>query len=174
MSRAGAVTAEQTGLRVQQVLDQLADSGDPALAAAGEELVRDLLALHREGLSRLVELLPPGSLRGALVDPAAAGLLVLHDLHPEDVSTRIARALESVPAHPVEVVAFEAATGTLRVRREQSGGGCGCGGTEDAARTALEDALGCFAPEVAAVELVAAPAPLLQISTRPPVSAEVR
>lgn len=155
------MTAEQTGLRVQEALDRLAGDG---AQEAGEQLVRELMAFYGDGLARLVGALPPAALAGLLDDPAVAGLLVLHDLHPEDVTARIDRALRRLP-EPVEVLGFDPGSGTLRVRR--TGGGCGCGDRD------VEAALACEAPEVAAVELEG-PAQLLQIGSRPPAPAEVR
>ncbi|WP_354637834.1 hypothetical protein [Kitasatospora camelliae] len=165
------MSAEQTGVRLQAVLDRLAGE-DETSARAAEELVRELMAFYGEGLARIVELLPARALEPLLADPAAAGLLALHDLHPEPVGVRIDRALAAVPAYPAEVLGFEPATGRLRLRRALGGGSCGCGGGEQAAREAIEDSLGCFAPEVSEVELAKAPA-LLQIGVRPAV-AEVR
>jgi hypothetical protein len=155
------MTAEQTGLRIQEALDALADSG---AERAGEQLVRDLMEFYGEGLSRLVPALPPPALERMLDDPAVAGLLLLHDLHPEDVTARIDRALAALPER-IEVLGFEPATGTLRLRRTASG--CGCGEQD------VEAVLACHAPEVTAVELERAPQ-LLQIGTRPPLPAEAR
>ncbi|MFF4586270.1 hypothetical protein [Streptomyces sp. NPDC001388] len=164
------VTAEQTGRRVEEVLDRLAASGDHAAAAAAEELVRTLMDFYGSGLARVVELLdsaPGAPLAGLLGDDLVASLLVLHDLHPEDRDTRIARALDSVRDHTLEVVGFEERSGTLRVRA-RAGGGCGCGSGTDA-RQAAEAALACFAPEVRAVDVETSPAgpTLLQIGTAP-------
>ncbi|MFJ9846411.1 thioredoxin [Kitasatospora sp. NPDC101155] len=155
------MTAEQTGLRIQEALDALADSG---AERAGEQLVRDLMEFYGEGLSRLVPALPPPALERMLDDPAVAGLLLLHDLHPEDVTARIDRALAAL-SERIEVLGFEPATGTLRLRRTASG--CGCGEQD------VEAVLACHAPEVTAVELERAPQ-LLQIGTRPPLPAEAR
>ncbi|MQS17041.1 thioredoxin [Streptomyces kaniharaensis] len=155
------MTAEQTGQRIQEALDRLAGSG---AEEAGEQLVRELMAFYGEGLARLVPAVPPPSLARLLDDPAVAGLLILHDLHPEDVTARIGRALASLP-EPVELLGFDPASGTLRLRRTASG--CGCGERE------VEAALACHAPEVTAVRLERAPQ-LLQIGTRPPQTAEVR
>ncbi|MFB7667995.1 thioredoxin [Kitasatospora sp. NPDC056138] len=160
------MSAERTGLRVQEVLDSLADSGQ---AEAGEALVRELMAFYDAGLARLVELLPPGVLTPLLDDRLVAGLLVLHELHPEDVTARIARALAD---SPVEVAGFDPDEGRLTLRRTATG--CGCGGSSGAATASIEDALACHAPEVTAVELERPAAPLLQIGTRPAAVAEVR
>ncbi|MFD9723072.1 hypothetical protein [Streptomyces sp. NPDC059072] len=170
---AATAGARETGLRVEEVLDRLAASGDREAAAAAEELVRVLMDFYGSGLARIVGRLDedPGgtaALAGLLGDELVAGLLTLHDLHPEDVPTRIARALDAV-REPVEQAGFDEDTGLLRLRSTATGGGCGCGDTADAVRQRIEDALAAFAPEVTTVELEpAAPQPaLLQIGTRP-------
>ncbi|MGW4892022.1 thioredoxin [Kitasatospora sp. NPDC004240] len=155
------MTPEQTGLRIQEALDRLADDG---AREAGEQLARALLEFHADGLARLVRALPPPALTALLDDPEVAGLLVLHDLHPEDTATRIARALASLP-EPVELLGHDPATGTVRLRRTRAG--CGCGERD------VEAALATHAPEVTAVVLERAPQ-LLQIGTRPATPAEAR
>ncbi|MDX2526297.1 hypothetical protein ACSCB1_36255 [Streptomyces europaeiscabiei] len=164
------VNAEQTGRRVEEVLDRLATSGNPAAATAAEELVRSLMDFYGAGLARILHLLssaPGEPSAGLLGDELVSSLLVLHDLHPEDRDTRIVRALDSVREHTLDVVDFDEESGTLRVRA-RAGGGCGCGSEADA-RQAAEAALACFAPEVRAVDVETAPAgpTLLQISTAP-------
>ncbi|MFD4658574.1 thioredoxin [Kitasatospora sp. NPDC058444] len=155
------MTAEQTGQRIQQALDDLAGSG---AEQAGEQLVRELMEFYGQGLARMVPALPPPALERMLDDPAVAGLLLLHDLHPEDLPARIDRALAAL-SERVEVTGFDPATGVLRLRRTATG--CGCGEQDVAA------VLACHAPEVTAVELERAPQ-LLQIGTRPPQPAEAR
>ncbi|KUO07767.1 hypothetical protein [Streptomyces sp. DSM 15324] len=162
------VTAERTGRRIEEVLDRLAATGEGA--AAAEELVRSLMELYGTALARVVELLDPapgGPLAELLADDLVASLLVLHDLHPEDRDTRIARALDGVHDPRLEVVGFEEHSGTLRLRA-RAGGGCGCGSAGDAARAA-ETALAGLAPEVRAVDVETTPAgpTLLQIGTAP-------
>ncbi|MCP3819778.1 NifU family protein [Streptomyces sp. A3M-1-3] len=173
-----AVNAEQAGRRVEEVLDRLAATGDQAVCAAAEELVRVLMDFYGAGLARIVSLLDgpasksptDGRLAGLLGDELVAGLLVLHDLHPEDTDTRIARALESVRDLALEVAGFDDTTATLRLR-SASGAGCGCPSTGAASQQAVEDALACFAPEVKTVELEPTAAPrepaLLQIGAGP-------
>ncbi|MEU6236651.1 thioredoxin [Kitasatospora sp. NPDC047058] len=155
------MTPEQTGRRIQEALDRLADDG---AQDTGEQLVRELMAFYADGLARLVRAVPPAGLSALLDDPAVAGLLVLHDLHPEDAATRIARALAALP-EPVELLGFEPGSGTVRLRRTRSG--CGCSEQD------VEAALACHAPEVTAVVLERAPQ-LLQIGTRPAAPAEAR
>ncbi|MFF8195804.1 hypothetical protein ACF05L_34205 [Streptomyces bobili] len=165
---AAPVNAEQTGRRVEEVLDRLAASGDPAAAAAAEELVRSLMDYYGAGLARILHLLssaPDQASAALLGDELVASLLVLHDLHPEDRDTRIARALDSVREAALEVVGFDEPSGTLTLRAQEAGG-CGCG---SGAQQAAEAALACFAPEVRALDVQTAPAgpTLLQIGTAP-------
>ncbi|AZQ38446.1 hypothetical protein EJ357_37460 [Streptomyces cyaneochromogenes] len=161
------VSAEETGRRVEEVLDRLTANGDPAVAAAAEELVRSLMDYYGSGLARALHLLsaaPGDPLARLLGDELVASLLVLHDLHPEDRDTRIGRALDSVREHDLDVVGFDEDSGTLTLRAAAAGGGCGCG-SGAGAREAAQAALACFAPEVRAVEVESAPA-LLQIGTK--------
>ncbi|MFG2115819.1 hypothetical protein ACGFRB_24845 [Streptomyces sp. NPDC048718] len=190
-----ARTAEAAGRQVEEVLDRLAGTADRDTVAAAEDVVRVLMEFYGSGLARIVELLGrpgsgsgpgphpasgpgsaarsgPGSgaepLGALLADELVASLLNLHGLHPEDLPTRIDRALAALP-QPARNAGFDAASGVLRLAVEASSG-CGCSGTQDTTRQAALDALACFAPEVTGVELepaVRAPA-LLQIGTRPP------
>lgn len=170
--------ARRAGERVEEVLDGLAATGDREVCAAAEELVRVLMEFYGAGLARIVAGLGEAPLSSLLDDELVASLLALHDLHPEDVDARIARAVASA-GEPVEVLGFDEATGTLRLR-SMPGGGCGCGSTGAAtggrASQAVEDALACFVPEVTTVELAPAEAAapvLLQIGTRPQTPARV-
>ncbi|MFE1776721.1 hypothetical protein [Streptomyces sp. NPDC059008] len=177
-----APNAEATGRRVEEVLDRLARREDREASAAAEELVRALMDFYGAGLARIAHLLQRdkgdgGPWAALLGDELVAGLLVLHDLHPEDTAARIDLALDSVRRrHPADVAEFAADTGVLRLRSADSGG-CGCPSTSQAAQQAVEAALSCFAPEVTAVQWEAADArtepPLLQISSRPPTAATV-
>ncbi|MFG2484557.1 hypothetical protein ACGFSI_17555 [Streptomyces virginiae] len=171
-----AIDGPQAGRRVEEVLDRLAATGDRAACAAAEELVRVLMDFYGAGLARILEKVGDGPLQPVYGDELVASLLSLHGLHPEDVHTRIDRAL-AAHGEPLELLGFDADTGVLRLRPAAASTGCGCGSGSggDAGRT-LEDTLACFAPEVTGVEQepAAAPAPaLLQIGTRPPSPARV-
>lgn len=173
-ARPRTADAEQTGRRVEEVLERLAATGDREVCASAEELVRLLMDFYGAGLGRIVEVLDRGTeharaLDRLLRDELVSSLLVLHELHPEDVGTRIGRALAGLRNKPVELVRFDEATGTLHVRAS-GGGGCGCSGTGEETEQAVQEVMACFAPEVTSVRLEAAvkePA-LLQIGTRPP------
>ncbi len=168
-----AVDAEAAGRQVEEILDRLEAEAGPGSRAAGDELVRALMRFYGAGLARVLTLVAaPGAapLETLLADSQIAALLTLHDLHPEDLRTRVTRALAAVPGRPFALVGLDEAAASITVRRAEAAG-CGCPSTLEAGREALEAVLCCFAPEVAVIEQdadEAAPAkPLLQIGARP-------
>lgn len=175
-------TPQQTAARVEELLDRLA-AQDPAAAATAEELVRALMEFYGAGLARAVDLLSGRSgapLSALLDDELTAGLLVLHDLHPDDLPTRVTRALRAAGAGSLEIVELDEASGRLTLRqREASGHGCGCPSTNASLQQQIEASLSCFAPEITVVEIATAdpaerePA-LLQIGHRPGLTAGAR
>jgi hypothetical protein len=71
---------------------------------AARELVQLLLEVHRSGLERIMELVfqtgsESGASGGAIIDrlgqdPIVRNLLLLYSLHPDDLETRVLRALD--------------------------------------------------------------------------------
>jgi Fe-S cluster biogenesis protein NfuA len=172
---------KQVGDRIEEILGLLR-SGDAVAAAAAEELVGLLVGLYGDGLGHIVATLrdagPAGAglLAAIAEDPLVESLLLLHDLHPLDVDTRIQRALDRVRpylgshAGGVEYLGVTA-DGVARLRLE---GSChGCPSSTVTVRLAIEDAVKDAAPEVGevAVEGMTDPPPaspvLLQIGRRP-------
>lgn len=171
----------RVGDRIEEILGLLR-SGDAAAAAAAEELVGLLVGLYGDGLGHIVATLRDAGPAGAELlaemteDPLVESLLLLHDLHPLDVDTRIQRALDRVRpylgshAGGVEYLGVTE-QGTARLRLE---GSChGCPSSTVTVRLAIEDAVKDAAPEVGevAVEGMTDPPPaspvLLQIGRRP-------
>lgn len=87
--------------RIEVLVQELEEMASAQASGAAQELVRTLLHMHRQGISRLLELLKDVSGRQGLVaccerDAFLSGLLLLHGLHPLDVETRVRRALERI------------------------------------------------------------------------------
>jgi hypothetical protein len=110
--------------RIEKILDELSATAPPAVVAQVQELLRSVLALHRDGLSRLVEGLDKELLTRLSDDPAVDGLLVLHDLHPLDLPTRAAhvvhRLREEVSGLELELSGVET-NGVVHVRLSATG-----------------------------------------------------
>jgi Fe-S cluster biogenesis protein NfuA len=164
----------QPGERIEELIGEL---GRPA-----EELAELLMDMYGEGLSRLVTLLAgTPALRTLADDDVVSGLLVLHDLHPDDTATRAARAVDSVRpflgshARDLEFLGVLDAPGGPVARLGWRGAG-GCPSTLGTVRDAVSGAVERLCPEVVRVEVegAAEPArkelPLLQIGVRPPVA----
>jgi Fe-S cluster biogenesis protein NfuA len=172
----------QVGARVEELLGTLRSSGNKSAAPAAEELVRILLGLYGDGLGHIMTALHESGDAGAavldklLADPLVESLLVLHDLHPLDIDTRIQRALDGVRpylgshAGGVEYLGVTD-DGVAHLRLE---GSChGCPSSTVTVRLAIQGAIEQAAPEVTdvVVEGVSEPAgqqALLQIGSGPP------
>jgi Fe-S cluster biogenesis protein NfuA len=171
---------KQAGERIEEILGFLR-SADEKAAVAAEELVGLLVGVYGDGLGRIVAALGDAGPAGTALlarlteDPLVESLLLLHDLHPLDVDTRIQRALDRVRpylgSHAGGVEYVGVTDGVAHLRLE---GSChGCPSSTVTVRLAIEDAVKDAAPEVTdvAVEGMTEPAPpspaLLQIGRRP-------
>jgi hypothetical protein len=163
--------------RIEALVAGLETLEDASVRSRVEELVRLLMQLHGEGLTRMLALLQhPDVAAGRAVerfaaDPVVATVLMLHDLHPDDVRTRIERALDLVRAnlpHGIEVVLLEVSDRIVRLRVDAAPGGCGT--PVETIRATIDAAIRDAAPdvrEVAVEAVVRAPAvPLIQLTRR--------
>ena len=168
--------------RIEGLLDELASFGDHAVTERAEELVAAVVTLYGAALERIVTRLadePHGVelLRHLADDELVANLLILHELHPDDVTARVQAALDRVRpylgAHAggIEFLGVDG-SGIARLRLE---GSCdGCAGSTATVQNAVERAVLDAAPDVVGihVEGMVAPKPatpgLLQIGMRCP------
>lgn len=155
------------GERISALLDALG-SGGPVARGRAEELVRQVTELYGSGLERILHVLDrrgvldPGTVSALTSDPLVSGLLVIHGLHPVDLSGRVAAALDSVRPYlgshggDVELLGISE-EGVVRLRLL---GSCqGCPSSSVTLKLAVEDAIETAAPEVTAIEVEeAAPA----------------
>ncbi len=163
--------------RIEALLDELSSIGED-VAVGAEQLVASVVTLYGAGLERIVQLLAQRSDGGELMrvlagDSLVANLMMLHDLHPDDVETRVQQALDKVRPYlgshsgGVSFVGVDDAG----VAQLQLIGSCdGCAGSAATVHYAVERAVLEAAPELTGVEVegVVAPKPLLQISMRCP------
>lgn len=132
--------------RVEVLLGEI--ETDPAAI----EAVQAVVELYGEALRRVVA---GGALSDELVeDELVAHLLLVHDLHPVDVETRVTRALDEVRPYlgshggGVELLGVEG--GVARVRL---GGTCdGCASSAITLKHSIETAIMKAAPELEKVE----------------------
>ncbi len=87
--------------RIEVLLDELAQGAPPAVMGRVEELLQCVLGLYGAGLERVLEHASARTAVRRLADDEVVGnLLVLHDLHPDDVDTRVQRGARPGPPLP--------------------------------------------------------------------------
>jgi Fe-S cluster biogenesis protein NfuA len=145
--------------RVEGLLEQLDGEGKAS------EAVQALVQLYGEALARLIAGADPTQ------DELLSHLLLVHDLHPVDVETRVRRALDDVRpylgSHGGDVELLGVEDGVARLRLE---GTCnGCPSSTVTLRNAIEEAIMQAAPELERIDAegVAEPEPpsLVQIGS---------
>lgn len=150
-----------TGDRIETLLEASAAGGAAARGRA-EELVGCVSDLYGAGLNRVLEILDEsGRLDEQLLDALAtddlvASLLLVHDLHPYDVETRVRHALDTVRPYlgthggDVELLGVED-DGVVRLRLL---GSCdGCPSSSVTLQLAVEGAVEAAAPEMTRIEV---------------------
>ena len=170
--------ARHVAERVGTLLSEIRGIADPRLSERTEDLVSLLMQFYGAGLRRILETADDaGLLDGRLLDDLVkdelvSSLLVIHDLHPLDLPTRVQEALDRVRPYlgshggDVEIVGIEG--DVVRVRME---GSCSsCPSSEVTLNYAIEKAILDAAPEIARIEaegVEAAPtAQLIQLESR--------
>jgi Fe-S cluster biogenesis protein NfuA len=175
--------AQKAGERVEALLAELAAHAGPQVAATAEELVSCLVELYGAGLGEIVRIIGedaqengsgPRLMEALVADPLVESLLLLHDLHPLDVGTRVRQAIEEVTpklgshAGQVEFLGVDD-RGVILLRLQLRGHGCQS--SSATVRAAIEQSVAAAAPEAAGVEIevvtAAAELPLLQITRHP-------
>jgi Fe-S cluster biogenesis protein NfuA len=148
------------GDRIEALMGELAASS-PAVQAKTEELVRLLMQLYGAGLERILSIVDetgpaanPIFARLA-ADDLVSTLLVLHDLHPLDLSVRVERALDHVrpylESHGGNVQLLGIGDNVVRLRLE---GSCkSCPSSTITMKLAVEKAIEEAAPEIARIEV---------------------
>src|SRR6202453_140381 len=152
MRRLGALVGE---------LDQGPGGGSKV---AVRELVQLLMEVHRAGLERIMELVSEsGTEPGAVIidrlgqDPIVRNLLLLYSLHPDDLETRVLRALDVARARlrkldgRVDLVSFH--EGAVQLRLHTSGHSRGS--TIKDLRAIVEGAIYDLAPDVTSLTILA-------------------
>ncbi|HEX3557458.1 MAG TPA: NifU family protein [Thermoanaerobaculia bacterium] len=148
------------GDRIETLMGELAAAG-PAVRRKAEELVRLLMQLYGAGLEHILTAVDDAGQAATPIfarlaaDDLVASLMVLHDLHPLDLETRVGRALDHVRpylgSHGGDVKLLGVEDGVVRLRLE---GSChGCPSSTVTMKLAIEKAIEEAAPEILRLEV---------------------
>jgi Fe-S cluster biogenesis protein NfuA/nitrite reductase/ring-hydroxylating ferredoxin subunit len=146
------------GDRIQTLLDSCAAGGAAAHERA-QQLVREVVGLYGAALERIMQSGDPGLAERLATDDLVASLLLVHGLHPHDLRRRVSDALDRVRpylgSHGGDVDLVEV-TDAAVVRLAFTGSCKSCPSSAVTLELAVEDAVHAAAPEVTAIEVVAA------------------
>jgi Fe-S cluster biogenesis protein NfuA len=129
---------------------------------AARELVQLLMEVHGAGIERIMEIIDESGPQGEAIilkagkDPVVRHLLLLYSLHPDDLETRVLRALDAagprLRKHNSEVELVEIRDGVVQVRVSTSGHACGS--TGKTVQAILEECIYDQAPDLASLEIL--------------------
>jgi Fe-S cluster biogenesis protein NfuA len=158
--RRDAPDLRTTGDRIEVLIEQFHATTDPRIADRVDELLRLVTELYGAGLERVLELVRAAApeLIDRLVDDELVGsLLLVHDLHPDDLPTRVAAALESVRPflgdHGGDVQLLDLDPGIGAVHLRLLGSCDGCPSSAITLRDAVERAINELAPEIVIIDV---------------------
>jgi len=147
-----ATADEERARRIEELVRQVEQIPDHESRECAQKAMEAILELHGAGLERMMELVLEGGASGEAAmrrftnDSLVSSLLILHDLHPDDVETRIGETLRKMHAQAELVGVFD---GAVRVRL--SGEGCGL-------KEGVAAAIRAIAPDVTEVIIEERPA----------------
>src|SRR4051794_11915823 len=146
--------------RINELVRTLEAIADPAARAAATELVQTVMEIHASGVERLLEIISNDGEAGARIaerigrDDITGGLLALHGLHPVDLRTRIAGAIEAIRPSLIkrhsELEMLNVADGHVQLRLSTNGNGCG---SSAGVRELIENAVYTAAPDLVSLTI---------------------
>ncbi|HWB52690.1 MAG TPA: NifU family protein [Tepidisphaeraceae bacterium] len=170
---------------LNELLERIQNISDPAVRDAASQIIQSMMEFHGTGLTKIIELIADaGEVGQSIIDEMAqdeliSNLLLLYDLHPVDLQTRVQAALEKVQPYlashggHVELVDISAD----RIVRLKLEGSChGCHSSQITLRQTIETALLAAAPDIAglSVEGAADPEPATSVGFVPISSVAIR
>ena len=142
----------RVGRHVQELIERVNDVPDPSSRAILEECLESLLSFYGRGLERILELVEEAGPEGRKVyetlinDGAVRGLLLIHNLHPVSLETRLTEALDKIRPYMeshggnVELLSLQDDFATLRLQGHCKSCPSSAVTMELALRSAIEEA----------------------------------
>jgi Fe-S cluster biogenesis protein NfuA len=156
--------------QVDSLLHQVESLDDGQVKSLALETIQILFELYGEALARIIHQTSqsePGTLLdGFRQDELISHLLLMHDLHPDSIETRVQQALDEVRPYMeshggnVELIGVQAGIAYLRLV-----GSChGCAASSITLKLAVEKSVQKFAPELLAIQADGAVEPPARLS----------
>lgn len=147
--------------RIGGLVQEIESIADPAIRATTKNLVQSLMDLHGAALEKALDITADAGEPGMNIidllgrDPLVSSLLVLYGLHPDDIETRVVRAIDKIRPQlrkqGCEVEILASSDGVIRLRVET--GAHTCGSTAKTVQATLEGAVNDAAPDLTSLEI---------------------
>jgi Fe-S cluster biogenesis protein NfuA len=142
--------------RIGDLVQEMESIADPAVRAAAKGLMQSLMDMHGAALEKALDIIADAGEPGMSIidrlggDPLVSSVLILYGLHPEDLETRVVKAVEKVRPQlrkqGCEVELLGVSQGAIRLNVET--GSHACGSTAKTVQAALEGAMYDAAPDL--------------------------
>lgn len=153
-------TLQKRMQRIGEIVARLESDADPNTRAVAKELLESLMALHGAALERILQLASEAGEAGDAIvqkcgrDELVSSLLLLYGLHPDDLKSRVTRAIEKSQTYLESHAASAELTSisddgvvSLRLRLKSNG----CGSSAATVKSVLEAAIQDAAPDAASI-----------------------
>ena len=142
--------------RIGGLVQEIESIADPAVRAVTKDLVQSLMDLHGSALEKALDIVAEAGEPGMSIidrlgrDSLVSSVLILYGLHPEDLETRVVKAVERVRPQlrkqGCELELLGVNDGSIRLR--VATGSHTCGSTANSVQAALEGAIYDAAPDM--------------------------
>lgn len=142
--------------KIEALVHRAESISDPMARSVAVDLLQAVLDFHAAGVERMLEIVAGSGAAGDVIieqiakDDLTSSMLLLHDLHPEDMETRIGRAVQKLQemfaslGARLSVLAIEAETVRLHFDSARTWSGT-------PVKASIENAIFQAAPEIASV-----------------------
>lgn len=147
--------------RIEELVQEVELIADPAIRTTTKDLLQSLMDLHGSALEKLLAIVSEAGETGISIidrlghDPLISSVLVLYGLHPEDMETRVARALDRIRPQlrkqGCEVELLGVNEGAIQLCAET--GSHTCGSTAKTLQSTLEGAIYDAAPDLVSLQI---------------------
>jgi Fe-S cluster biogenesis protein NfuA len=147
--------------RISGLLEEIETIADPAVRAATKGLMQSVMDLHGAAWEKALDIVSEAGEPGMGIidrlgrDSLVSGLLILYGLHPEDLETRLRKAVDRVRPQlrkqGWEVEELDITDGRVRLRVETTSHACGS--NAKTVGTTLEGAIYDAAPDMTSLAI---------------------
>ena len=147
--------------KIEALVHKIENLADAEARTGALELFQLVMELHGASVERMMSIVYEAGEPGQAIidklgrDDLVGSLLLLYGLHPLDLESRVAQALEKLRpelrSHGAQAELLGASDGVVRLRLDRTA--AGCGSSAQGLRVALEEAIYAAAPDITALEV---------------------